>query len=62
MIYITFKGLSVYLLRTALCDLGTGHGLAWCSLAYGCSYISTGLVLQVPSVPPKSNFYLLNTS
>ena len=44
----------------SLCDLGTGYGLEWCDLTSGCSYISTGSVLQVPSVPLKMNSYLLN--
>ena len=43
-----------------MCDLGKGYSLAWCVLAYGCSYIFTGFVLQGPSVPFKSNSYLLN--
>ena len=42
--------------------LGIGCILAWYGLPFGCSYIPTGLVLQLSSVLSKSNSYLLSTS
>ena len=48
-------------LKMASCSLGTRYDFMRYSLASSCSYISTGLVFQVPSVPLKSNSNFLNT-
>ena len=43
------------------CALGIRNNLAWYNLAAGCTYISTGLVFQVPSVLSKNVLYSPNT-
>ena len=42
------------------CDFGNGYGFAWCGFASCCSYMSTGLALQVPKVPSNIKSCLVN--
>ena len=53
--------LSTYFLKMVACALATRYGFSWYALASGFSYIPTGFILQVSSVPSKINPCSLNT-
>ena len=57
---LSWKILSTNFLKTSLCALGTGYGVAWYGLEPGFISMSTGLVIQVPNIPSKRNSYLVN--
>ena len=56
------QSLTTSFLKADLYSLGTGYSLTWYifGLVPGCSYISTGLVFQVPDALLKRKLCLLN--